>query len=507
MKLIFTLIALCFSVLLNAQKAGTLDRSFGNNGIVTTDFDSSVDEAGAVIILPNGKIIVAGKSFAPNQSFSLAKYNEDGTLDVNFGKGGKVISNFRKTFAYTYCAALQPDGKILIGGSMSSDKGNYGDYFLLIRYNINGKIDSSFGHNGVDTTIIEKGVGGAFHSILLQPDGKIIGVGSSNGLKYDYTVIRYLSNGKIDSSFGINGITKTSVAYDYCNAGALQSDGKILAGGYSGDEFLIVRYNNNGTIDATFGNDGIVLTKFNLTGEVSCKAMALQPDGKIILGGNYQDFKGVIKVILARFNSNGTPDVKFGVGGFHLNSFKISGHCNTMALQSNGKIVLAGSTLSNIGLSFAVARYKNDGNIDSSFDDNGGAKNSFPSASFANAVAIQQDGRIVAVGEIPSPNCIICGDYGMIRYYGDNVKNIQRLNAKSIINISPNPAQNILHVQGLSSNAKLTVVDFAGNVVLSIQPSVFSSSYNLNITSLRAGNYLLKIETNGEVVTKQFVKE
>jgi uncharacterized delta-60 repeat protein len=177
-----------------------------------------------VVLLPNKKILAAGTAYTNHQNFSLAQYNEDGSLDKSFGKNGKVLSYFGKLAAYTYCAAVQPDGKILLGGSMSSDIGNYGYYFLLIRYNKNGSLDSSFAHNGIDTIVISNlyNTGGAFRSILVQPDGKIIGAGSSSGSNYDYTVMRFMPNGKLDSSFGTNGIVRTTFGNAYAVGACLQ---------------------------------------------------------------------------------------------------------------------------------------------------------------------------------------------------------------------------------------------------------------------------------------------
>jgi uncharacterized delta-60 repeat protein len=509
MKLTFTLIVLLFSIELMAQHAGTLDSSFGVNGVVTTDFNNGVDEAYAVALLPNKKILAAGIATTNHQNFSLAQYNEDGSLDKSFGKNGKVLSYFGKLAAYTYCTAVQPDGKILLGGSMSSDIGNYGYYFLLIRYNKNGSLDSSFAHNGIDTIVISNtfNTGGAFRSILVQPDGKIIGAGSTNGSNYNYTVMRFTPNGNLDSSFGINGIARTVFGNDYAVGACLQPDGKIVVGGNGSAEFLLMRYNTDGKLDNDFGKNGIVSANFGAGSiESSCKAIALQPDGKIVAAGVIQDYKNAIEgIILTRFNANGTTDYSFGDReGYSLNKFKYTVLCKAMALQPNGKIVLAGSTLTN-QFSFGVARYNNDGSVDTLFGPNGGVQNSFYRYSEANAIAIQPDGKIVAVGEIPGTNCNICTDFGLIRYNRDEINKPINKISNSVIKLSPNPAQNMLHVEGLSANAKLIVVDFSGNI--KFQAVANASSFNLNIASLYAGSYLLKIETNGALVTKQFVKE
>jgi uncharacterized delta-60 repeat protein len=302
------------------------------------------------------------------------------------------------------------------------------------------------------------------------------------------------------------------------------ADGKIVVGGNgSKAEFLLMRYNTNGSIDNSFGNKGIVSANFGFgTISSTCRAIALQPDGKIVAAGVIQNYRTAIEgIILTRFNADGTTDYSFGNrGGYSLNKFNYTVLCKAMALQPNGKIVLAGSTLTN-QFSFGVARYNNDGSVDTLFGPNGGVQNSFYRYSEANAVAIQPDGKIVAAGEIPGTNCNICTDFGLIRYNGNEINKPINKISNSIIKLSPNPAKNILHVEDLSSQnlptgrrVKITVVDLGGNVAISQQlipvpqqAGANSSSYNLNIAALKPGNYWLKLEVNGEVVTKQFVKE
>ncbi len=532
MKLTFTLIILCFSLELMAQKAGTLDNSFGDSGIVTTTFDSASGEARAVVISPGSYIIVAGNEYVglpSRQCFSIVKYRPDGVPDSTFGKIGKVKSYFSKIFAYTYCAALQPDGKILVGGSMSSDMAGYGNYFVLIRYLKNGTPDSSFGHSGLDTTILKHNIGGEFHAVFIQSDGKIVGVGKS--ADENYIAIRYLPDGKLDSSYGINGVANADFRNDYCVGGALQPDGKIIAGGYTYDyrsgkqELMIVRFTSAGKTDSSFGRNGMVITDLGLAG-IKCNAMALQADGKIILEGTY--FKGGNNIVLTRFNNDGQPDKTFGTNGKQLNVYKNFPWGNAMALQADGKIVVAGYVYFQPvnKIFFGLARYQQNGDVDSSFGFNGGVQTIYAKGGEAYAVAIQQDGKIVAAGKIYRGVQSI-EEYGTIRYNNGKstlkqvivkhyIPDDAQATTLSNISIYPNPAQNVLHVEGLSlsqnlpadrQGTKLTVVDFNGNIAMSYELSPMNSSCNLNIASLHAGNYLLKIETNGEVVTKQFVKE
>ena len=277
---------------------GTLDRTFGGNGKVTTDFSNgSEDRAFAIAIQKDGKILVAGSS--PNSpgvnDFALARYNPDGTLDKTFGGNGKVITDFSNGFEEAIAIAIQPDGKIVAAGSSTATRRSFD--FALARYNPDGTLDKTFGSNGRVITYFKNDSGDEAFDMALQPDGKIVVVGlfTPDGITFDFAVARYNTNGTLDKTFSGDGkvITDFTNSNDTARGVAIQPDDKIVVVGDSDssrtDDFALVRYNTNGTLDTTFGNKGKILTdftdRFGLSQSDQADAVAIQKDGKIVAAG------------------------------------------------------------------------------------------------------------------------------------------------------------------------------------------------------------------------------
>ena len=406
---------------------GDLDPTFGSNGKVTTDFGGTTDYLNAVILQPDGKIIVAGSAimnFPPpgsHSDFALARYNADGSPDTGFGNNGKVTTTFNGGEGDGVDGlAIQPNGKIVAAGSVLSDDGASIDLGLA-RYNSNGSLDTTFGNGGKVTTDFA-GDHEYASAVVLQPDGKIVVAGQTGSIP-DIALARYNADGSLDSTFGSNGkvVTHFNGGYNVSVAAydlARQPDGKlVIVGVYIRDYavtpvFALARYNPNGALDSTFGSGGELIT--NVQGYA--EALALQPDGKIIAGGHIRvgyhdnDFE------LARFNSDGSPDTGFGNNGkvtttFNSNSDDLA---RAITLQPDGKIIAAGATGTYPHFDFALVRYTRDGQIDPSFGNNGKISTDF----FGDweevfGVAVQPDGRILVAGDCESPSCL---DFGLARY-------------------------------------------------------------------------------------------
>src|SRR5262249_9600003 len=235
---------------------GSLDSSFGTGGKVTTDF-GRLERNPAVAIQPDGKIVSAGMSESgPAGDIALARYNTDGSLDTSFGIGGTLTTDLGNYEAGS-AMVLQPDGKIVVGGL--TYVGVYGTNaaFLLVRYNPDGSIDSTFGSGGAVITLI--GVYCGLHDIALQPDGKIVAVGSAYRTGFstqDFAVARYNPDGSLDASFGSGGTLTTDITgFQVATALAIQTDGRVCVAGYastslsdSAYDFALVRYNSDGTL-------------------------------------------------------------------------------------------------------------------------------------------------------------------------------------------------------------------------------------------------------------------
>ena len=354
---------------------GSLDMSFGTNGKVTTDFPGLAAVISAVMIQPDRKIVVAGGAyplFTFAGDFKVARYNPDGSLDTSFGAGGIVTTIFPGDGSFAFALALQSDGKIIAAGTDFFDF-NPGDMsdtdFALARYNPDGSLDATFGNGGTVTTDFLGAEDDVF-SVLIQPDGKIVAVGSANSPFdfYDFAAARYMSNGTLDTTFGTDGKMRVDFGnqdMDIASDAALQSDGKIVAAGTTvfdfgvEQDFALTRFNSNGTVDTTFGTDGLLLIDFDSFAQ-SANAVLIQPDGKIITVGYPNTELDDSDFLLARCNPDGSLDPSFGVGGKVRTSLgDLNSAANDAVLQPDGKIVAVGwnPTQKEGGVEFALVRY------------------------------------------------------------------------------------------------------------------------------------------------------
>ena len=396
---------------------GDLDPTFGSGGQVMTDFTHSTDLANAVAIQPDGKLVVVGTTYKQNdfsdEDFAVARYNADGTLDSTFGNGGKVRTDFPGLAAVASSVVIQPDGKIVVAGGafpLFSFLGN----FEIVRYNANGSLDRSFGSGGVVTTVFE--AGSYASAVALQSDGKIVAAGTvfvdfniGDQSDTDFALARYNANGSLDTTFGTGGLVSTDFVgrEDDAFSVLIQPDGKIVAVGSANDpvsyyDFAAARYLSSGAIDATFGNGGTVKTDFGDQNFDRARSAVLQADGKIVAAGfAISNGGGTENFALARYGSNGVLDTRFGRGGMTQITF---GSCcqsaNQVLLQPDGKLIAVGYPNSESSDSdFTLARLNPNGSLDQTFGIGGKVRTSFGDLNGgANGAALQADGKIVAVG-------------------------------------------------------------------------------------------------------------
>jgi uncharacterized delta-60 repeat protein len=338
----------------SAQTSGTLDASFGTSGKATTDFGIPA-AARTLVVQADGKILAAGvAALNGGIDFALARYNSNGTLDTSFGTGGKVTTafDFPGNFDRVFTVAQQPDGKFVAVGSTVNLFAN----FALARFNSNGTLDTSFGTGGIVTTAF--GVSAEATSVAFQADGKIIAAGFANldGAD-DFALVRYNSNGTLDASFGTSGKVTTAFLIQgfsdaEVNSVTVQPDGRIVVAGHAyvggAYDFALARYNSDGTLDTSFGTSGRVTTDFASANE-QADSVAVQPDGKILGAGSAGRYSGRgFDFALARYNSNGTLDTSFGTSGKVTTDFAGSNDLppepSAIALQGDGKIVVVGYT-------------------------------------------------------------------------------------------------------------------------------------------------------------------
>jgi uncharacterized delta-60 repeat protein len=342
---------------------GSVDTTFGTNGSVTTNVSSYDDSARSVVIQSNGKIIVGGnarfdQNVARGGRALLIRYNANGSLDTSFGNAGTVITNLANGAGSDINQVitdlvLQPDGKIL--ASAYDARGLGQTRFTILRYNSNGSLDTSFSGDGIINN-----VGNGAYAIALQADGKIIAAGNNS---LDPLLFRYLPNGRPDSSFGVNGRVDTPfiIPSDGSKQGsvsslAIQPDGKILAGGtfYIPGElfqnrYFVLRYLSNGRLDTSFDGDGAVFAPDGLK-PTSLSEIALQANGRIVVGGTFNETLITVAnndedIFLTRLNSNGSVDTSFGQAGLITKDFLPAKRTDKdsmgrFVLQKDGKIIV-----------------------------------------------------------------------------------------------------------------------------------------------------------------------
>ncbi len=397
-----------------AAGPGDLDVSFGNGGVITTTLGSS-SGVGAVVIQSDGKIVVAGDGDLLT-FFGVARYNSNGGLDHSFGSNG-VITTPIGSSAYGTAIVLQPDDKIVVAGTSSNGSQ---DMFALARYANIGSLDSGFGSSGIVTTPI--GIEARGRAVAQQSDGKIIVAGDSfDGSQTTIALARYTITGNLDSDFGSSGVVTTLIDSDaFGYAIALQPDGKIIVVGGSGNRhsqsyFALARYTTTGSLDSDFGNSGVVTTPIGTYG--SGYGVALQADDKIVVVGYtiYGISSPPAVFALVRYNSNGNLDNGFGHNGVVTTPIGSQAYGNAVVLDPDDKIIAVGYSSDDFGVnsSFALVRYDSNGNLDSGFGSNGVVTTSISSIAAGNTVAIQSDSKIVVAG-----NCFdgAQNSYALARY-------------------------------------------------------------------------------------------
>ncbi|MBV9960201.1 MAG: VCBS repeat-containing protein [Acidobacteria bacterium] len=329
-----------------------------------------------------------------------------GDLDPTFGNGGTVMTLVAAQDR-GFAMVRQPDGKLVVGGR--SRPGDFQD-FALVRYNPDGSLDTSFGVGGkVITSLAYPGAPqDELHALVLQPDGKIVAVGScrtfssTNSALLASGVARYNPNGTLDTTFDGDGILFIEASVE--NAAVLQPDGKIVFGGGTGffpsSNFGLARVNPNGTLDTTFGGTGIVSVDFNGSGD-GIFGLALQPDNKIVAAGITYGQGSDNNFGLARFNPDGSLDTTFDTDGKVVTDFaNMSDKGFAVVLQPDGKIIVSGTASPQVNIfDFGLARYNTNGSLDTTFGSNGKVTtNFFVGVDIAYAVKVQPNGKIVAAG-------------------------------------------------------------------------------------------------------------
>ena len=418
-----------------AVQQGDFDQNFSDAGAAITSVFSR-DGVAATAIQPDGKIVLVGGSTEGTAgAATVYRYNADGTLDITFDGDGIVTTTIDHSGSGFQDVAIQPDGKIVAVGSAIPVNANM--YYAVARYNSNGSLDTTFGTGGIVRTDFDSPTESA-NAVALASDGKIIVSGTTDNNSFG--IARYNTNGTLDATFDGDGKAIVSNVFLGISDMALQPDGKIVAVAKWSGTTAFLRFNTNGSLDATFDGDGrleIPISIFN-----GGDAIAVQSDGKIISGGNVSGFQGATDFCLVRLNPNGTLDTTFDGDGAAAADIGLAAFSTTLlsdvvrdiVIQPNGKIVAVGDTLGNnvLGASIrhiSIARFNPNGSLDTTFG-RGGVNDSsvlFPYRDAVNQssnVALQQDGKIVVAGQFsPRSNET---DVMVLRFLGEGTVSLRR---------------------------------------------------------------------------------
>jgi uncharacterized delta-60 repeat protein len=401
--------------------AGTLDPSFGNRGLVRIAGMRSClpGEGGCpmsvgLVVQPDGALLVAAGTLEPDCSsrFALARVQK-GKLDRRFGRGGRVLTRFASNSAVAIAVGATPDGDVVVGGELKGPEGsaclNPGAHlhlggapgFALARYHKDGTLDKSFGRNGKVLANFDEANAA---DVLVQPDGKVVVVGSSaNRL----VLARYDRRGRVDASFGNNGTVFSDLGgYVRLGRAALDATGRILvpdSPSCAPCSASVVRFTRDGRLDPTFGRDG---RAFLPAGSVRLDAVAVA-GGQIVAAG--VEWLSRRRLTVARFFSNGELDIGFGRGGFgrggiaRLRGPRVT-FVNDVAVQRSGRIIVLTTRLPlrqpTAAIDFTLARLTENGAVDRTFGRAGTATADFGFSDVGEALAIQPDGKLVVAGVI-----------------------------------------------------------------------------------------------------------
>jgi uncharacterized delta-60 repeat protein len=382
--------------------AGDLDPGFGGDGIVVTTLPGPFTWASSVVQQADGKLVAAGTA---NNQFVVVRYLPDGTLDTSFDGDGTTTGFSADNYAEAWDLIQQSDGKLLVAGAA---EGN----FALARYHSNGSLDNTFGSGGLVTTGFDNL--SSISAVTQQRDGNLLAAGATRFFDDDdnfagsFTLARYLATGALDTSFGTAGkvITDVKVGVDRISDVIEQEDGKLVAvgfaGGYQGingnEDIAIVRYLPDGSLDTSFGVDGLLMLgvftdDINVGGDRASSVIQLA-DGRLLVAG-YGEINSTPMVMVCLL-PDGSLDTNFGNNG--VASGPMDFRAVGLVQQADNKLVLSGSRWNGTGSDYAWVRYEPNGSIDASFGVDGMVV--LPSAqesdfSYAVSPIQQYDGKLV----------------------------------------------------------------------------------------------------------------
>jgi uncharacterized delta-60 repeat protein len=516
MKYQYVLLVLIFQSAYLFGQDGQLDLSFGISGIVTTQISDYDDYCFDVAIQPDGKIVAVGQSQNYfNKEYCVVRYNPDGNIDLGFGVNGIIKGDFGfGGYNIATCVEIVND-KVLVAGWGYA---GFNDNSFVVRFNDDGTPDSSFGTNGWSIIVYDtiSYLTFRFIDMAIQQDGKIVlaAIEGTSGGDEDFAVVRLTSDGIPDSSFDNDGRAITQFYPFYTDGPSsviLDASGKIVTAGLAYQSSALVRYNSDGTLDESFGTGGKIESDTLGWGNSYTVSVALAPNSKILIACTTEG----VSFKVARFNDDGTLDSTFGVNG--LAEMDVEGYAMAMSVQEDNKIVLAGAAYGNIEMFFGIGRFLPNGDVDSTFGSNGFVTTEISSFCYARASAIQPDGKIIAAGQARK-NANYA--FALARYNSSFDSSIAVGTTSNCFPVSaeavyPNPVKfSTILKYTLKEKASVSIelFDLNGRFIDSFQQNEVEETgehvKRLTLSKkLSDGNYILRILTGSSEVTTIITKE
>ncbi len=380
------------------EQAGTIDRGFGSSGLSSVHVGERYSEAFDAAVDGEGRVVLAGLS---SRSFGLTRLLPDGTVDIGFGDGGTVITPIGSA-AEAHAVVVQPDGRIVVAGRTASVDASS---FALVRYLPDGALDPGFGEGGIVTTAYA-GYPDA-KALVLLPDGRLLAAGSAavgDELRNTgYLVARYLPDGRVDPSFGDGGLAMVDVrgALDHATALVVQDDGRVVVGGTSNDPggaqespVVLARLLDDGSLDPSFGDAGRASADLG-PGYDALGGLALQPDGALVAAADTDPYAAA-PLAVARFTRDGVLDASFGTAGVTTTDLPGPSRAADVTVADDGRVLVAGTTGADPDIAWVVLGYTPAGAPDPSFGRDGVVRTA--AGERANALVLHPDEGLVVAG-------------------------------------------------------------------------------------------------------------
>jgi len=474
-----------------------LDQTFGTAGMTQTDINTGYDNAFCTTIQPDGKILVGGTTISGSASaIAVARYNTNGTLDASFGTNGIAVTTLLNR-SWANAIAVQPDGKIVVAGA-TGGTGSETD-LCIVRYTSAGVPDPSFDTDGI--IILNINPNEEAYDLAIQPDGKILVSGTTNpGPGFDFLLLRRNSDGSPDTSFGTTGMVGRDLGgnYEYGESMCLQSDGKIVITGstYVTERLVaLLRFNTDGSPDLTFSWFGATI----LASSVNSGAYSLAMQGEKFIVGGRMSGSGNYDFAVFRFLSTGGIDNTFGTEGkIVFDHGGVDNLISSVIVQPDGKIIACG-TFYDFGQESSgyITRLNAEGDIDLTFNNTGSVITSITGNSYeVMDAALQSDEKLVTAGVASAGGN---SQFVVARYLNEGFVSTGEIQSATTIQVYPNPAETTLTIAGISAEkygTGFSITDQCGRILL--QGTLTAAATVLDLSALRTGMYQVRID--GEAV-------